>query len=150
MKTMGTTKKNYFLIKSMDERLRLHLELRNKGYGRLIIETGLGIDLMGANADVAVKRAIEDIIHRVCIPAPDELGIHDLKDSIIIIDIGIPVPSELSAKDIWDALPVKPKELYIHVSKGGLETIGYKDCKILIAIVAIHIYLPTEDKKTDN
>jgi len=147
---MSTTKKNYFLIKSMDERLRLHLELRNKGYGRLIIETGLGIDLMGANADVAVKRAIEDIIHRVCIPASDELGIHDLKYSIIIIDIGIPVPGELNAEAIWDALPVKPKKLYIYVSEGGLETIGYKDCRILVATVAIHIYLPLGDKEMDN
>jgi len=134
--------KNYFLIKSQDERLRLHVELKNNGYGRLLIETGLGIDLMDANVNIAVKRAIEDIIHRVCIPAPNELGIPGLRDSIIVVDIGVPEPEELDLKTIWDTLPVKPKKLYVHVSKGGLETIGYKDCRLIVAVVSIHIYLP--------
>jgi len=134
--------KNYFLIKSQDERLRLHVELKNNGYGRLLIETGLGIDLMDADVNIAVKRAIEDIIHRVCIPAPNELGIPGLRDSIIVVDIGVPEPEELDLETIWDTLPVKPKKLYVHISKGGLETIGYKDCRLIVTVVSIHIYLP--------
>ncbi|NPA99641.1 MAG: hypothetical protein GXO43_09715 [Crenarchaeota archaeon] len=134
--------KNYFLIKSHDERLKLHLKLKNNGYGRLLIETGLGIDLMDADVNIAVKRAIEDIIHRVCIPASNELGISGLRDSIIVIDIGVPIPEELDPETIWDILPVKPEKLYIYVSKGGLETIGYKDCRLIVTVVSIHIYLP--------
>jgi len=133
--------KNYFLIKSPDERLRLHIDLKNRGYGRLLIETGLGIDLMDADVNIAVRRAIEDIIHRVCIPAPNELGIPGLRDSIIVVDVGVPVPEELDPKTIWDSLPVKPEELYVYISRGGLETIGYRDCRLIVAVVSIHIYL---------
>ncbi len=138
--------KNYFLIKSRDERLRLHIDLKNRGYGRLLIETGLGIDLMDADVNIAVRRAIEDIIHRICIPAPNELGIPGLRDSIIVVDVGVPVPEELDPKTIWDTLPVKPEELYVYISKGGLETIGYRDCRLIVAVVSIHIYLPRKGR----
>ena len=139
---MFSVNKNYFLIRSPGERLRIHIDLKNKGYGRLIIETGIGIDLLHAEAMVAVARAINDIIHRVCIPAPDELGTYGLKDSIIIMDIGVPEPEDIDPAKIWELLPVKPVKLYVYPVKGGLETIGYKDCRLFVAVVSIHIYLP--------
>ena len=134
--------KNYFLIRSPEERLKIHIDLKNKGYGRLIIETGIGIDLMHAETMVAVARAINDIIHRICIPAPDELGTYGLKDSVIIIDLGVPEPEDVDPGKIWELLPVKPMKLYVYPVKGGLETIGYRECRILVAVVSIHIYLP--------
>ncbi len=134
--------KNYFLIRSPDERLKIHANLKNEGYGRLIIETGIGIDLMHAETMVAVTRAINDIIHRVCIPAPDELNTYGLRDSVIVMDLGVPDPEDIDPAKIWEILPVKPRKLYVYPVRGGLETIGYKDCRLLIAVVAIHVYLP--------
>jgi uncharacterized protein (TIGR02058 family) len=106
---------------------------------RLIVEIGTGIDLLGGDVNLSVRRAINDIIHRVCIPffTDAELDPHNVK---IIVDVYTPYPEQVEDRTVVEALPVKPAELTVRKHRGGalVEGLG----KTVVSIVAITIILP--------
>ena len=111
-----------------------------EGYNRLLIEIGLGVDLIGNDDDEAVRRAINDIVHRVCIPFFEERKI-PFKEAILVIDIYTPNPDNVREKLVIEALPVKPKNIIIRKHLGGARIPGLYN-HIIASIVAITIYVP--------
>ncbi len=111
-----------------------------KDYLRLLIEIGMGIDLIGGDDNEAVERAVNDIIHRVCIPYFEEKGV-SFREAVLVVDLYTPHPDKVEDRLITNILPVKPRELIIRKHRGGALIPGlYGD--IVVAIVSITIYVP--------
>ncbi len=102
----------------------------------------MGIDLIGENDNEAVKRAINDIIHRVCIPYFEEKKL-SFNDAILVIDIYTPHPNKVHDNLVIEILPVKPRQTIIRKHIGGALIPGlYGD--ITASIVSITIYIPKQ------
>ncbi len=113
-----------------------------KNYTRLLIEIDMGIDLIGGDDNEAVRRAINDIIHRVCIPYFKEKKL-PFSDTILVIDVYTPNPSKVHDNLIVKSLPVKPRQTIIRKHVGGALIPGlYGD--ITVSIVSITIYIPRQ------
>ncbi|MCD6301679.1 MAG: Lin0512 family protein [Staphylothermus sp.] len=110
-------------------------------YRRLLTEIGMGIDLIGRDVNESVKRAINDIVHRVCIMYFREKGI-SFSQVKLIVDIYTPYPYRISREKVADFLPVKPSELVVNVYNGGALVKGLDE--IIVSIVAITILIPEE------
>lgn len=111
-------------------------------YVRLLIEIGIGIDLIGGDDNEAVRRAINDIIHRVCIPYFEEKKL-SFSDTILVIDIYTPHPNRVHDNIVMETLPVKPGQTIIRKHTGGALISGlYGD--ITASIASITIYVPRQ------
>ncbi len=99
----------------------------------------MGIDLIGEDVELSVLRAIDDIVHRVCIPYFREKGI-SFSDARLIIDIYTPYPEGVSDERVLSHLPVKPGDAVVRKHRGGaiVETLG----KGVVSIVALTIMIP--------
>lgn len=109
------------------------------GYIRLLTEIGVGIDLMGRDVLESIHKAIEDIVHRVCIPYFRDKAL-DFRDSKLVIDVYTPYPARVDRSKIIDILPVKTKEIVVNVYKGGASIKSLDE--IIVSIVAITILIP--------
>ncbi len=108
-------------------------------YITLLTEFGMGVDLMGRDAVESVRRAIEDIIHRVCIPYFREAGI-GFEESRLVIDVFTPYPERLHPGEIAGMLPVRPGSVEINIHKGGARIKSLDEA--VVSIVAITIQVP--------
>ncbi len=107
---------------------------------RLLIEIGMGIDLIGEDDNEAVRRAINDVIHRVCIPYFVEKGL-SFSDVVLVTDIYTPRPDKVHDDTVIGTLPIKPRRTIINKHVGGALIPGpYSN--ITVSIVSITIYVP--------
>ncbi|RLG89507.1 MAG: hypothetical protein DRO16_03940 [Thermoprotei archaeon] len=110
-------------------------------YRKLLTEIGMGIDLIGGDVHESIRRAINDIVHRVCIMYFREKGI-SFREVKLIVDIFTPYPDRVDREKVVEMLPVKPGKLVINMYKGGALVKGIED--IIVSIVAITILIPDD------
>jgi uncharacterized protein (TIGR02058 family) len=106
---------------------------------RLVVEVGLGVDLVGEDVHVSIERAINDIVHRVCIPFFREKGLR-FEEAEVVVDVYTPYPERVDLDRVADMLPVKPGKITINVHYGGAVVHGLNH--IIASIVALTINIP--------
>ena len=99
----------------------------------------MGVDLVGEDVHVSIERAINDIVHRVCIPFFREKNI-DFNKTRIVVDVYTPYPERVNETKVADMLPVKPGKVSVNIHKGGALVHGLNH--IVVSIVALTIIIP--------
>jgi uncharacterized protein (TIGR02058 family) len=105
-----------------------------------LIQTGMGVDLHGADDAVAARRAVEDAIRRNSLLFLGQIGPLARERVVVDVTIATPHPSRVDESSLRAALPVG--EVRIELRAGGLlaET-GTAGDPVLIAIAAVRVSL---------
>lgn len=107
---------------------------------RLILETGIGIDLYGQDATKAAIRGVNDAIRHSSLTLFTELGLNHT-DMDVRVTVGVPDPSNLDTTKIAAELP--RGNATVQGVKGGQHIPGPDGSPgAIVATVAIEAYYP--------
>ncbi len=123
------------------------MALAGKGWIRLVVETGIGVDQHGQDPTRASIKAIRDAIQRVCLPVLVEEYKATPEDILVVVEIGVPYPEKVDKERLIREIPLEGR-VELRIYDGGLKTscvamreYGDKTSEMLIAVVAITVYV---------
>jgi uncharacterized protein (TIGR02058 family) len=108
----------------------------------MLLETGMGVDLHGADSTKAARRAVEDAISRVSLLFLRVLTRGRQARVSIEVRIGVPDPATVDKAAIAAALPVGRAD--VHCERGGLELEAGGE-RIVLAVAAVVVRMDLDD-----
>jgi uncharacterized protein (TIGR02058 family) len=108
----------------------------------MLLETGMGIDLHGANSTKAARRAVEDAIGRVSLLFLRVLTRGRQARVSIEVTVGVPDPDTVDKAAVAAALPVGRAD--VRCERGGLEMEAGGE-RIVLAVAAVVVRMELED-----
>ena len=111
---------------------------------RMIVEIGMGTDLMGADYTKAAVRALRDALWHNSLTIADALGQH-VDAMQVKVTIGVPKPDKVDKVAVAAVLPHGTGE--VEVVEGGLEIMNDAGTNLtVIANAAAVVYLDIPEK----
>ncbi len=105
-----------------------------------LLQTGMGVDLHGADDTVAAKRAVEDAIRRNSLLFVRHVGISRRDQIRVDVAIGTPHPERVDRAAVAAAFPVGVVE--VRAEPGGLlADTGSPGDPVLVAVAAVRVSL---------
>lgn len=101
----------------------------------MLIETGMGVDLHGADATKAARRAVEDAISHVSLLFLRTLSRRRPTRVSVDITIGVPDPAAVDTDAVAAALPVG--RVSVRCEPGGLSVTPQSGDPVLMALAAV-------------
>ena len=108
-----------------------------------LLQTGMGVDLHGADATAAAQRAIRDAIQHNNLLFLKHVGLESFDQLSVEVTIACPEPAEINSEKVLAELPVG--KVSLDVQKGGL-LIDSDDSgdPVCIAIAAVQVSIDRE------
>lgn len=106
---------------------------------RIIVETGMGVDLHGGDATKAAKRAVEDALRRSSLSLFGSLKL-DPKAMRVTIRLGLPDPAAVDRAAIAALAPYGAVEVIAEA--GGLAAAPLGDAIVCVAAIAVDAEIP--------
>jgi uncharacterized protein (TIGR02058 family) len=109
----------------------------------MLLETGMGIDLHGADATKAARRAVEDAVRRVSLLFLRSLTRGRQARVSVHVTVGVPDPESVDSAAVAAVLPVGRVE--VRCERGGLAvTLGNGE-QVVLAVAAVVVTMDFED-----
>jgi uncharacterized protein (TIGR02058 family) len=108
----------------------------------MLLETGMGIDLHGADMTKAARRAVEDAVRRVSLMFLRSLTRSRQARVSVDVTVGVPDPAAVDIGAVASALPVG--RVQVRCEPGGLTvTAGGEPVVLAVAAVVVKMDLDT-------
>ena len=108
----------------------------------MLLETGMGVDLHGADSTKAARRAVEDAIGRVSLLFLRVLTRGRQARVSIEVRVGVPDPESVDIAAVAAALPVGRAD--VRCERGGLDLEAGGE-RIVLAVAAVIVRMDVED-----
>jgi uncharacterized protein (TIGR02058 family) len=110
--------------------------------GEMLLETGMGIDLHGADMTKAATRAVEDAVRRVSMLFLRTLSRERRVRVRVDVTIGVPEPERVDTDAVARALPVG--RVSVRCEPGGLAVTVAEGERVVMAVAAVVVRLDDE------
>jgi uncharacterized protein (TIGR02058 family) len=101
-----------------------------------LMQTGMGVDLHGADDTIAARRAVENAIRHNSLLFLRQIGLQSADQIRVEVTIGTPHPEQVDAAAVAAALPVG--RVSVVAERGGLLTdTAVSGDPILVAVAAV-------------
>ncbi|MBI2760554.1 MAG: Lin0512 family protein [Chloroflexi bacterium] len=107
--------------------------------GEMLLETGMGVDLHGADATKAARRAVEDAVRRVSLLFLRTLSRERRVRVSVDVTIGVPNPEAVDREAVAALLPVG--KVNVRCERGGLSLHLGEGEEVLLAVAAVVVRL---------
>lgn len=114
----------------------------------MLLETGMGVDLHGADATKAARRAVEDAIRRVSLLFLRTLSRRGPTRVTVDVTIGAPEPDAVNSAAVAAAVPVG--RVGVRCERGGLAITLEGGERVLLAVAAVVVRVEFEDGRTER
>jgi uncharacterized protein (TIGR02058 family) len=105
----------------------------------MLLETGMGVDLHGADATKAARRAVEDAVRRVSLLFLRTLSRDRSRRVNVDVTIGVPDPGSVDTAAVAAILPVG--KVSVRCEQGGLALTLDNGERVVLAVAAIVVRL---------
>ncbi len=109
----------------------------------MLLEIGLGVDLHGADATKAARRAVEDAVRRVSLLFLRVVSRRRRTRVEIDVTIGVPEPETVNTAMVAEALPIG--RVAIQCERGGLAVTLASGERVIMAVAAVVVRVEFED-----
>ncbi len=114
----------------------------------MLLETGMGIDLHGADATKAARRAVEDAVRRVSLLFLRSLSRRRRVRVIVDVTVGVPEPDAVDRNAVVSVLPVGRTS--VRCERGGLALTLDDGERVLLAVAAVVVRVEYDDIGADG
>jgi uncharacterized protein (TIGR02058 family) len=108
----------------------------------MLLETGMGVDLHGADATRAARRAVEDAVRRVSLLFLRALSRRRRTRVSVDVTIGVPDPETVDTAAVASALPVG--RVSVRCRHGGLDVVAGGE-RVVLAVAAVIVRVEFDD-----
>ena len=109
----------------------------------MLLETGMGIDLHGADATKAARRAVEDAIGRVSLLFLRTLSRRRRSRVSVEVTVGVPEPAAVDTAAVGAAVPVG--RTTVRCERGGLALTLQNGERVVLAVAAVVVLMELDD-----